>query len=140
VAVKRSYLIVLVCLSILFLGTQAQGMVSGNALRTGHVPRPRLLKPTADVVRLADGPLIFMWSPHEGLGRARKSYDFRIYNGYEMIEDTLIFKEKVPGNRHVLEVSPGLFQEGKVYTWSLRTVYKGVGKSSRSSSSFTIIE
>ncbi|MDP8298906.1 MAG: hypothetical protein P9L88_03295 [Candidatus Tantalella remota] len=139
-AANKYYLIALVCVSILFAGTQAQGFVTGNTLRTGYVPSPRLMKPSGDVVTLSEGPLLFKWSSHEGLGRARKSYDFRIYRGYEMVEDTLLFKDKVPGSRHTIEISPDLFEDGKVYTWSLRTVYRGIGKSSRSSSSFTIIK
>lgn len=114
----------------------------GLSRKTSFVPKPRLLYPDTDEVDLAGkNHLEFSWSPHEGLSSsARRYYDLRLYKGYDMVASNLIFKEKIYGNRDSATVSSDLFENGRIYTWSLRQGYKGTGKSVRSFQSFKAIK
>ena len=133
--------IIFVTIILLATYAYAQISVSGQYGRSTDVPRPRLLSPTTTEVNLSgERGLEFKWSPHEGLKFGRKYYDFRLYEGYDMVQDTLVFKKRVPGNEHNIFLGPDMFLQGKVYTWSLRIVYRGVGKSRRSFHSFRVIK
>ena len=117
----------------------------GNLARAtmGYVPEPRLLNPMDETVDLsAREELQFKWSIHEArnLGGGRRYYEFRLYKGSEMLESTLIFKENIHGDRDSAVLDSGIFEDGAVYTWSLKQCYKGVGKSKRSFHSFKVIK
>ncbi|MGB2631281.1 MAG: hypothetical protein WBD24_05465 [Candidatus Omnitrophota bacterium] len=129
--------------AILLLATYAYAQVSMSSYggRADYVPMPRLLSPTTTEVNLSGKEALeFKWSPHEGLRLGRKYYDFRLYEGFDMLERTLLFKERVPGNKYEISLDAEMFLPGKVYTWSLRQVYRGVGKSRRSFHSFRVIK
>lgn len=107
-----------------------------------YVPQPRLISPRGEKVSLVGkSTLEFIWSPHasRGLG-GRRYFDFRIYKGYQMLESTLIFKETVPGGKYKLEVNSDIFEDGQVYTWSLRQGYKTMGKSRRTVHPFIVVK
>lgn len=111
----------------LFIATCAYSQVSITGRiggrRGGHVPPPMLLEPISEVVDLSGkDTLEFRWSPHEGRRAQRRSYDFRLYKGYNMIESTLILKRSVPPGKHRIYLDSGLFESGQIYTWSLRQV------------------
>ncbi|MEA3489666.1 MAG: hypothetical protein U9R44_04945 [Candidatus Omnitrophota bacterium] len=120
--------------------SQAIGLRSGRNM--DYVPEPRLISPvTQEVVLTGKEDLEFRWSPHEGRGSGlRKYYDFRIYKGYEMVESTRIYRKKTPGDKDRIDVSADLFENGQIYTWSLRLGYKGIGKSTRSYQSFKTVK
>jgi hypothetical protein len=124
------------------------GALSSNALIERNmgggfmdrIPRPRLISPDDESVDLSGkGELLFQWSPHEGKPIGRDYYDFRVYEGYEMLESTLLLKKKVPPREHTVSIEADRFRTGRVYTWSLRQVYRAMGKSDRSFSSFRVI-
>ena len=107
----------------------------------GYVPSPRLIYPVSEEVTLeGEKPLIFKWSPHESRSLGRRSYDFRIYSGTEMLGPNLIYKETVPGGKHEVEIAGDFFEDRETYTWSLRQIYKGIGKSRRSFNTFRVIK
>ena len=138
---KKAFLIYIVSL-MLFLGCLSQ---AAFAIRTigveDYVPNPRLIYPVSDEVILeGEKPLIFKWSPHESRSLGRRSYVFRIYSGTEMLKPNLIYKETVPGGKHEIEVASDFFEDGETYTWSLRQIYKGIGKSRRSFNTFRVIK
>jgi hypothetical protein len=111
--------------------------------RVDFVPQPRLLSPAGEEVDLAGkDKLEFRWSPHENMrpGPGTRYYDFRLYKGYQMLESTLLLKKRVPGRERGISLEADMFKAGQVYTWSLRNVYKGTGKSDRSASSFKVVK
>ena len=112
-----------------------------SAGSASFVPEPRLIYPgSSKVVLKGKKTLDFKWSPHEGMRSLRKYYDFRLYKGYNMVEANLLFKKRVPPGEHTAEVSADLFENGKIYTWSLRQRYRNRGKSARSYQSFKIVK
>ena len=132
-------LICLVLTSIL----PVQGVAQVRTIGVGaYIPEPRLLSPRGEKVKLKGKTTLgFIWSPHasRSLG-GRRYFDFRIYKGYQMLESTLIFKETVPGSRYKLEVNSDIFENGQIYTWSLRQGYKTMGKSRRSVYPFMVVK
>ena len=113
---------------------------TGRSIDRSYVPQVRLIRPTGEKVSLqGQDSLEFVWSRHEGrrLGGSRY-YDFRLYKGLDMVQATLMLKERVPGNTRSISISADTFENGGTYTWSIRLVYKGIGKSDRSFSSFTV--
>lgn len=101
-------------------------------------PEPRLRYPIYDTVIIEnDQALEFSWwidSTDTG------GFILRIYKGYNMYADNLILKENLPANVDSFKVKADLFEDGKVYTWSLiRTSLSGY-KSDKSFNSFKIIK
>ena len=119
---------------------------TGLAFRHGgmgneFVPEPRLLSPTGEEVDLTGrDSLEFRWSPHEGSPTGRDYYDFRLYKEYDMLESTLVFKQRVGPRESSIVLKSEMFASGAVYTWSLRQVYTGSVKSKKVFQSFRIIK
>ena len=104
-----------------------------------NIPQPILKEPVTDKVDLSGKKeLVFRWSPHEGDISQRRYYDFRLYQGYQMIEANLILQNNVSPNQRQFAVNADIFKLNQIYTWSLRQKYRS-GKSQRSTSSFTVI-
>ena len=128
-------------LTFLFLfgsASLSNSYMLGRDVFSENIPQPILKEPVTDKVDLSGkSELIFKWSPHEGDISRRKYYDFRLYDGYQMIESNLILQNNIPPNQHEFAVSADTFKLNQVYTWSLRQTYRS-GKSQRSTSSFTV--
>jgi hypothetical protein len=104
-------------------------------------PEVVLIKPISTEVALkGEKELGFEWSPHEGSLNDRDYYDFRLYRGYDMVESTLIQKKKIPPNVYNISLDAGIFENGNVYTWSLRQIYHDSRKSDKSWHSFKVIK
>ncbi len=137
----RKILILTVVISIIaaYPAFSRGGLRARELTRSAIVPQPRLISPvTQDVDLTGKEKLEFEWSPHEGDPLQRDYYDFRLYKGREMLESTLVFKTHTQTNDSSLELKSDMFQNGEVYTWSLRQVYTGSNKSQRSYSSFKV--
>jgi hypothetical protein len=132
--------VIFITMMFCFHEISAYSAVSSRGIGLGsYVPAPRLLSPGSENVNLGAKPyMTFRWSPHEKRLFGGNYYDFRIYSGTDMLESTLIYKEEVSGSLRRLEVSSDLFEEGRIYTWSLRQRYKSYGKSPRSIRSFRV--
>ncbi len=131
--------------ALVFSGTAGASYISisaRNADLISHVPEVRLISPVGETVSLKGKEFLdFVWSRHEGrMLPGRKYYDFRLYKGRDMVEATLLFKEKVSAATSTISIDAGMFENGRTYTWSVRQVYKGVGKSDRSFQSFKVIK
>lgn len=101
-----------------------------------NLAEPMLLSPLSPEVVVTDTDTIeFKWLTDMGHYFNRDYYDFRIYNGYEMTEQTLLYKDTTPAHKGSIEVNADLFKPGQVYTWCVRHVV-GVVKSDRSYKSF----
>jgi len=106
-----------------------------------HVPEPRLISPTSEQVDLTGKPsLLFEWSPFEGDITRRDFYDFRIYKGYNRVEANLMFKDKVFKSSYKIDLNANRFENGQVYTWSVRQVYMNGSKSRKATSSFKVVK
>jgi hypothetical protein len=105
------------------------------------VPEPRILQPYLEVYDLTGKDVLeFKWSPHEGNQTQRDYYDFRLYKGYTVLESTRIYKTRTPPRQWSLSLSSDIFQDGQVYTCTLRQVYTGSLKSRRAFQSFKVIK
>ncbi len=103
----------------LFLSSPASASVT-HRVRT-EPPPPRLLLPNEELSILNGEPAEFRWSQDLYL-RSGGFYDFRIYEGSKQVQSTLIFKSRVPSNKHSIQVSADFFRDGKLYAWSIRSV------------------
>jgi hypothetical protein len=107
---------------------------------SNYEPMPRLISPVGETVDLTGkNTLEFVWSPFEGSIAYRHYFDFRLYKGYQTYESTLIFKEQVPRNKYGIVLDAGIFEDGQIYTWTLRGDYVS-GKSQRAYNSFKVIK
>lgn len=132
----------IICVTVFLFMFSGSSLVFPSTLNkaflTSNIPQPVLKEPVTDRVDLSgESELVFRWSPHEGTISQRKHYDFRLYEGYQMVESNLIFQNNVAPNQRQIAVSSAMFKKGQVYTWSLRQTYRS-GKSQRSTSSFTV--
>ena len=129
---------------ILFIATPVfarHARVEGAFNKSGFVPAPRLVAPVIDTVNLTGkNTLVFKWSSHEGDPLQRLYYDFRLYNGYNMVGSSLVYKKRVSAREFSIILKSDLFQNGQIYTWSVRQVYDSIRKSRRSTDSFKVIK
>lgn len=106
-----------------------------------YVPQVVLKSPATDKVDITGkASLKFEWSSHESAPGMRECYDFRIYKGYEMYDNSLLKKESLAPNVFSIEIASDLFADGQAYTWSVRQIYDGGRKSRKSYESFVIIK
>ncbi len=132
-----SLLIILVLLCFAFpaaagalIGTNSKGLFNS-------IPAPWLLEPAGDSVDLKGKDFLeFKWKPD--LSVNTDYYDFRLYKGYEMLASTLILKQRVSANEFSFKVAATTFENGQVYTWSVRSVILSGEKSDKSFSSFKV--
>lgn len=103
------------------------------------LPGPRLIYPASDKVILGGEDFLeFKWITRDLFDA--DYYDFRLYKGYDMLAGNLIFKERIPASDSTIQIKSSLFENGQVYTLSLRVVVTGGQKSDRSFVSFKIIK
>lgn len=106
-----------------------------------NVPKPVLLSPIGDEQDISGkSSLEFRWSPHEGRSLGRKYYELKLYKGYEMLEKTLISKQRIKAGESMINMDAAQFKNGEIYTWSLRQVLNDGQKSDRAFASFRVIK
>jgi len=136
----RRFIIIMIVL-VLNIQPQSAAVASTLGFAEYRVPVPKLLEPINDVVNLeGKKELLFRWSPHKRPRRGVRYYDFRLYNGFEMLESTLFRKERISGSVHTFSLNSDQFKAGNVYTWSLKQVARDGRKSNRSFSSFKVLK
>ena len=130
--------ILVLSLAMLFLATAVS---AGNFAGRSIYPlrsAPRLIEPRSEVVDLKGrDSLRFYWS-REGDSTKRKYYDFRLYKGYQTVEDTLLYQENISQNEVWLDQA--IFDDGQVYTWSVRQVDRRQYRGRRNFASFRIVK
>lgn len=138
---RRILLPLLTLFIAISLCAHAGGFSDRGVGAAAFVPQPRLISPTEDtVVFTGKATLEFKWSPFEGNRTERLYYDFRLYKGYNMLESTLILKKRLEPNIYEISLKSDIFDDGEVYTWSLRQVYSGTQKSEKNTASFKVIK
>jgi hypothetical protein len=101
-------------------------------------PEPRLRYPIDETAVIPAGqPLEFKWWNYE-MGIRR--YTIRIYRGYDMYAQGLIYKEDLPPGASSVKIDSSMFEDGQVYTWSLNCVSYAGYRSGRSFNSFRVIK
>jgi len=129
-----------IALVIFSTGSSFAGAISFS-LDSGpynSVPEPKLRYPIYDTVTINnDQPLEFSWW-NDAVNTS--GYVLRIYKGYNMYSDNLILKKNLPADASTFEVKADLFEDGKVYTWSLIRVAFAGYKSDKSFNSFKVIK
>lgn len=103
-----------------------------------QVPAPTLLYPVTNNINLRNKDFLeFRWE--RGIENRVSHYVFRLYNGIQTQESSLIIRLEVESGVFPIQVPAEEFQENQTYTWSLQRVAYGGLKSDRSYSSFKII-
>lgn len=130
--------IIVIFAIIFFVAGYAHARRAGGP--AGYVPQPKLLSPVSEEIDLTGkNTLSFEWGRHGGSAAQRWYYDFRLYKGRQAIADNLICKERVAPNIYKIEIPKDSFEEGGVYTWTLRQVHTKGLKSMESTYSFKVI-
>jgi len=105
---------------------------------TNPLPAPRLIYPISDEIDITGKPsLEFRWGMDYAVWV--REYEFKLYKGYQTYADNLILKETVSGN-YSLEIDTAKFQDGQVYTWTLKQIGMDGQKSDFAYDSFRIIK
>jgi len=102
-------------------------------------PGPRLLYPVTDHIDLTGQDYLeFKWERSDFVNT--RSYDFRLYKGYNTVQSTLILKKNVSSTEYPVKIEASTFEINQVYTWVLIRVAFNGNKSDKSFSSFKIIK
>jgi hypothetical protein len=120
-----------------FSSAENLGFESGGLSQS--FPGPELFYPITDDIDLkGKSYLEFKWRRSDFV--YTRSYDFRLYKGYQAIASNLILKRVISTNDYPFKVESLVFDPGQVYTWVLRQVTLNGRKSDKSSSSFKVIK
>jgi len=104
---------------------------------TDYIPEPKLVYPYTEEVDLTGKEYLeFKWDTVV----LADYFDFKIYKGRDEIAANLIFKQHLMSGAYSFNIKSDVFQDDQVYTWSLKTIIVGVGKSDESFISFKIIK
>jgi hypothetical protein len=134
-------MIIVLGIVCLLANTATAALMMRERSMSDNVPDPVLLSPVQESVDLTGkASLEFRWSPHERARGFRRFYDFRLYEGTNEVESTRIYKEEVPPEQHNKSLPTKMFDNGKVYTWTLRQVYDEGRKSRRSYNTFKVVK
>lgn len=102
-------------------------------------PGPDLFYPVTDDIDLKGGPYLeFKWRRSDFT--STRSYDFRLYKGYQTIASNLILKRVISLDDYPFKVESLVFDPNQAYTWVLRQITLNGRKSDKSFSSFKIIK
>ncbi|MFH1691974.1 MAG: hypothetical protein ABIC68_05355 [Candidatus Omnitrophota bacterium] len=139
---RRIWLLVLLMIFfVLPISFQSIDNAKATQVDDDLAPEPWLLEPVLETADLTGKEaLTFKWRPDPAPLLYRKYYDFRLYKGYQTYESTLILKKRVDPNVYSIVLDASLFEDGQVYTWTLRQVYCDIRKSDAAYNSFEVIK
>jgi hypothetical protein len=102
-------------------------------------PAPQLLSPPGEeVILTGKDSLQFKWSADFSIWVDH--YEFKLYKGYEAYTENLLLKESLSSGENFLKVKAELFENGQVYTWSLRGISDSGMRGETSFNSFHIVK
>lgn len=117
----------------------ADGVFGSRGVNCLFLDPPRMLAPIYETATITNNqPLEFRWMI-EYPGNTQ-GYIFRLYNGYNTNEASLIIKEEIPQGAYSFQVKAETFQNGQTYTWTLVRVTSDGKKTETSSNSFRVIK
>ncbi len=137
---KIKYFLALI-LFLLFTSSGAYPFEVGKGIvgPSNNLPEPKLIAPTTETVVLTGKTdLEFKWGGEYAV--AVDHYDFRLYKGYNTVETNLILKEQISSQLNIIKIKIEKFEDGQVYTWTLKQVSLGGEKSDASFNSFKVIK
>jgi len=135
---KIKFLLILLVMVISFTVFMGDGMAKMGSGGGGRVPEPQLVFPLSEVVDITGKDNIeFRWIKFIA-GTSVSYYDFKLYKGYVMNDATVLFQKKLSGSDSKIALDSKMFEDGQVYTWSLRMQIMGQGRGDRSYHSFKI--
>ena len=104
----------------------------------GNPPPPlRLLYPVTENVDLkGKDALEFKWMTSDY--SLTDHYEFKLYKGYKTVSESLIMKEEVDKDEGSFKVKVDVFEDGAVYTWTLKRITWSGEKSDSSFNSFRV--
>lgn len=106
-----------------------------------QVPRPRLIRPTSEVINIEDEEgILFKWSSQQIPSGGRRKFRFQLYEGYDMYEKNLIFKKELDPFTFEIFIEKDKFKNGQAYTWSIRQRGYFSNWSKRSFYSFKVVK
>ena len=106
-----------------------------------RAPTPQITDPKNEVVDLSGKQhLEFKWRAPGGATSGRRYFDLRLYKGYVTTAPFLLLKERIDPARSVFMFDSGLFEDGCVYTVTIRQLYFSRLKSRPAKCSFTAIK
>lgn len=137
---KRFLVLFLIICIFLTLGLDvAYAQRARGVSSYGIVPKVRLISPTPEVYDMAgEKGILFKWSPHKRPSGGRRKFRFQLYDDYEMYEKNLIFKKEIDPNTYEIFIPEDKFEDGGVYTWSVRQRSNSSVWSERSFHSFKV--
>lgn len=102
-------------------------------------PPPRLLAPIGETIDLTGkDTLEFRWIWDNAA--VLDGYEFRVFKGRDTTQANLIYKTGLSRDTSSLAMEADRFENGQVYTWTLKAVSLGGQKSDPSSNSFRVIK
>lgn len=134
---KTKFLVIMVLFSLSVTPLLAINFFSGPSRSFEKPPEPRLVCPINDVVVLSGDTLLFKWW-HANIGIDR--YEFNLYKGSQMFSDYLMLSKILPFSQSSIEVDASLFENGRVYTWSLRQATDSGLKSDKNFITFSVVK
>ena len=132
---NRFLLVALSVLLVLLLSTAA--LAQGFRNLSGTPPTPTLLSPPEKVDLSGKDTLKFKWYSSGCMGLSR--LEFKVYKGYVNSAANLVYQEDLSGASSSVLVKAELFQQGEVYTYTLRAIATGGQKGDLVSDTFEVV-
>jgi len=133
-------ILILLVLIFSFISPCVAGSVSFSLSggEYNYVPEPRLRYPIYETATISgDQGLEFSWWNNV---TNTSGFILKLYKGYNMYADNLMFKENLPAGADSFKAKPDLFVDGEIYTWSLVRISSSGYKSDRSFNSFKVVK
>jgi len=100
-------------------------------------PPARLMYPAGETADFSGkNALEFQWS--DDCPTETEGYEFKLYNGYGMNESNLLYKENLSSSADSVKIAGDKFEDGQVYTWSIKRIANGGRKSDPAYNSFRV--
>ena len=123
----------------LLLTAGAHGFELGSRSFFDNPPPARMLYPTGETASLqGKNALEFQWSDPIAINTG--GFDFRLYKGYATTEPSLITKQNLDRDAASISVGADKFENGQVYTWTLKRISDDGRKSDQVYNSFTVVK
>ncbi|MBM3243978.1 MAG: hypothetical protein FJZ12_04000, partial [Candidatus Omnitrophica bacterium] len=104
--------------NIFFTIPYASGLSLNNGISGWSFPGPDLFAPITEDIDLSGKECLeFKWRRTDSA--FTRYYDFRLYEGYQVIESSRILKEHINLQDYPFRVDARELQKDKVYTWVL---------------------
>lgn len=137
--IRKVCFFLLVALALFYGPSLSSTLTFGLGGFSQSFPGPDLFSPVTDDIDLSgEDHLEFKWRRSDLV--YTRSYDFRLYRGYQALAGNRILKKNIPAQEYPFSIPSEEFETGQVYTWVLIQVLNDGKKSDKSFSSFKIIK